>query len=57
VQPPPQQSSGDDNSGDDNGGGGCGHGGGDHKSQSGHKSSVFKTRRELSHQRNGWSQD
>jgi hypothetical protein len=57
VQTPPQQSSGDDNSGDDNGGGGCGHGGGDHKSQSGHKSSVFKTRRELSHQRNGWSQD
>jgi hypothetical protein len=62
VQPPPQQSSGDDDGNDDNGGG-CDHGGGDHrwgggddhKSQS--NSSVFKTRREQSHQRSGWPHD
>jgi len=63
VQSPP---SGDDDQGDDNsGGGGCGHGGGNkpqgdvgHKWQGGdQKSSVFKTRRELSRQRYGLSQD
>jgi hypothetical protein len=62
VQTPPQQPSGHDGSN----GGGCGHGGGDdkpqgdgdHKWQGGdQKSSVFKTRRELSRQRYGWSQD
>jgi hypothetical protein len=66
VPTPPQTSSDDnddDNNSGDNGGGGCGHHGGAHKLggnhnwQGGQKSSVFKTRRELNRQRNGWSQD